>query len=272
MYYRPRYIKRKNLRGRGTSTYLPFAADMVWKHTRAHYGGLGAARRGSDGALFLIKSLKRNGRYLPLANSYRKQFKRWWDRLKPIQKSSEITRILNKVQNSRIRGILGKYARNFMRKQMGSHKSHRGYKSVKKSNRYTNTGYRGYRSKYATTIERIMDTRKKLNKKEPFETETAEEIIWDYADSYGGGSSKITHPKTKADILARDYINDKGLFQKESSKYRVTFFNYLKALPKDKKITFIKTILREIEDSRSKNIVKDYLKKLKTSDDDEEQT
>ena len=285
MFYRTPYIRRKGLRGRGTSIYLPFAADMVWKHTKNYKGGMNLARRYSDGREFLIKDLKKNGRYLPLANSFRKQFKLRWDRLSALQKSSEITKVLPKIQNRRMKMFLMRYARNFLQKELRSpyrhltkkYKnprspfSHKPYKSSFSSRPFSKWAAiikKAAIAKIAVTVEDRMKTRRRLNK-ENFELSNAEEIVWENTDEYGGGLKKILNPYTKERVEYRYYVSDKGKFNTAVTSGRKTFYNHISGLSSSEKIKFYTDVLRDVKDSKEKKILKDHINSLKTTISDE---
>lgn len=285
MFYRTPYIRRKGLRGRGTSYYLPFAADMVWKHTKSFKGGMNLARRYSDGREFLIKDLKKSGRYLPLANSFRKQFKLRWDRLSALQKSTEINKIIPRIENRRMKMFLMRYARNFLQKELRSPFRHLSKNKKKMKSPYSHQPYRSSFSKnpfskwanilkreaiakVAVTLDTRMKTRKRLNK-ESFDLSTAEEIAWENTDEYGGGLKKALNPYTKEKVEYRYYVSDKGKFNGVVSSGRKMFFNHLDSLEDLDKIKFLEDILRDVKDSKEKKILKDHIISLKSTLSDE---
>lgn len=285
MFYRTPYIKRKGLRGRGTSVYLPFAADMVWKHTKNYKGGMNVARRNSDGKEFLIKDLKKKGRYLPLANNYRKQFKLKWDKLTALQKSSEISRIVPRVTNRKMKVLVMRYARNLLQKNLKSpyRKMENKYKTIKVNpysykSSFSRNPFKKWASsikkeaielmsKTAVTLEDRLKTRRKLNK-EPFSMVNAEEIIWENTDDDGGGLNDLLNPYTKEKVEYRYYVSDKGKFNNKVLSERKKFYNHISGLDSNAKIKYFTKILSDISDSKEKKTVKDYINTLKTSDGD----
>jgi hypothetical protein len=284
MFYRTPYIKRKGLKGRGTSVYLPFAADMVWKHTKNYKGGMNIARRNSDGKEFLIKDLKKNGRYLPLANNYRKQFKLKWDKLTALQKSSEISRIVPRVTNRKMKVLVMRYARNLLQKNLKSpyRKMENKYKTFKVNpysykSSFSRNPFKKWSSaikkeaidlmsKIAVTLEDRLKTRRRLNK-ESFSMVNAEEIAWENTDDEGGGLNDLLNPYTKEKVEYRYYVSDKGKFNNKVLSERKKFYNHISDLDNTAKIKFFTKILSDISDSKEKKIVKDYINTLKTSDE-----
>lgn len=289
MFYRLPYIKRKGLKGRGTSIYLPFAADMVWKHTKSYKGGMNLARRYSDGREFLIKDLKKNGRYLPLANSFRKQFKLRWNRLSALQKSSEISRIIPRISHRKMKILLMRYARNLLQKELKS--PYRGFSNKYKRINKNPLEHHKYRSsfssrpfnkwasiikkasidvvmdqlpieKIAVTVEDRLKTRRKLNN-ESFEMENAEEIVWDNTDEFGGGLNSTLNPYTKEEVEYRYYVSEKGRFNTKVLSERKKFYTKLSSLDDSEKVKFYTDVLRDVKDSKEKKILKDHITVLK---------